>query len=78
MIGTVPPVVKYIAIDLGFPSRRWRGVSDSETRKYLSDIVETDLLCCLSRLKKDKAQVQESALMNDFAKAKRLFLDAHA
>jgi len=66
---------KYITVDLGFPSRHWRGISDAEIRKYLAELVETGLLCCLSRLKKDKTQVQVQALMNDFAKAKRLFLE---
>src|SRR5580698_1839679 len=46
---------KYITVDLGFPSRKWRGVPDSAIRRYLADIVETGLLCCLHRLKKDKA-----------------------
>lgn len=65
---------KYITVDLGFPSRKWRGVIDSEIRKYLADIVETGLLCCLHRLKKDKAKVQEANLMNDFTKVKQRFL----
>src|ERR1700704_1430660 len=34
---------KYITIDLGFPSRRWRGVTDSEIRRYLAETVETGL-----------------------------------
>jgi hypothetical protein len=39
---------KCITVDLGFPSHRWRGVSDTEIRKYLAEIVETGLLCCLT------------------------------
>jgi hypothetical protein len=65
---------KYITVDLGFPSRRWKGVTDSEIRRHLADIVETGLLCCLHRLKKDKLKVHEVSLMNDFTKAKRHFL----
>jgi hypothetical protein len=65
---------KYITVDLGFPSHRWRGVSDKEIRKYLADLVETGLLCCLNRLEKDKTQVQSSKLMSDFALAKLRFL----
>lgn len=65
---------RYITVDLGFPSRKWRGVSDSEIRRYLADIVETGLLCCLHRLKKDKVKVHEAKLMNDFANVKRNFL----
>jgi hypothetical protein len=67
---------KYISVDLGFPSRRWRGVSDEEIRKYLTELVETGLLCCLSRLQKDKTQVQSSKLMSDFASVKQMFLKA--
>ena len=65
---------KYITIDLGFPSRRWRGVTDSEIRRYLAETVETGLLCCLHRLKKDKTKVREASLMNDFTKVKQHFL----
>ena len=65
---------KYITVDLGFPSRRWRGVTDAEIRKYLAEIVETGLLCCLHRLKKDKTKVREANLMDDFAKVKQHFL----
>jgi hypothetical protein len=65
---------KYITVDLGFPSRRWRGVTDAKIRRYLAEIVETGLLCCLHRLKKDKTKVREASLMNDFTKAKECFL----
>jgi hypothetical protein len=66
---------KYITLDLGFPSSRWRGVSDRSIREYLSTIVETGFLCCLHRLKKDKVKVRGAALMTDFAEVKRRFLD---
>lgn len=65
---------RYITVDLGFPSRKWRDVVGREIRKYLADIVETGLLCCLHRLKKDKAKVQEAKLLNDFTKVKQHFL----
>src|SRR5882762_343354 len=65
---------RYITVDLGFPSRKWRGVSDSEIRRYLADSVETGLLCCLHRLKKDKVRVHEAKLMNDFTNVKQDFL----
>jgi len=65
---------RYITVDLGFPSRKWRGVSPREIRRYLADIVETGLLCCLHRLKKDKVKVHEAKLMNDFTNVKQDFL----
>lgn len=65
---------RYITVDLGFPSRKWRGVPDSEIRRYLADIVETGLLCCLHRLKEDKVKVHEAKLMNDYTNVKRNFL----
>jgi hypothetical protein len=64
-----------ITVDLGFPCRRWRGVSDKEIREYLAGAVETGLLCCLHRLKKDKVEVRDAALMRGFAAVKRRFLD---
>jgi hypothetical protein len=65
---------KYITVDLGMPTRKWRDVNDTEIRRYLAEIVETGLLCCLHRLKKDKAKVDEATLLGDFAKVKRHFL----
>ena len=65
---------RYITVDLGFPSQKWRGMSDSAIRSYLANLVETGLLCCVHRLKKDKAKVHEAELMNDFTKAKNNFL----
>jgi hypothetical protein len=64
---------KYITVDLGFPSRKWKGADDREIRKYLSEIVETGLLCCLHRLKKDKVRVDQTSLIRDFTKAKQDF-----
>jgi hypothetical protein len=65
---------KYITVDLGFPTRRWKNVADGEIPKYLAEIVETGLLCCLHRLKKDKAKVDEAALLGDYENVKRHFL----
>jgi hypothetical protein len=65
---------RYITVDLGFPSRKWRGVSHSEIRRYLAETVETGILCCLHRLKKDKVKVQNVRLMNDFTSVKQNFL----
>ena len=64
---------KYITVDLGFPSHKWKGADDREIRKYLIEIVETGLLCCLHRLKRDKVKVDHTSLMRDFTKAKRDF-----
>jgi hypothetical protein len=64
---------KYITVDLGFPSYRWRDATDSEIRNYLAEVVETGLLCCINRLRKDKTAVAASRLMSDFALVKKLF-----
>jgi hypothetical protein len=66
---------KFITVDLGFPSHRWRNRSDDEIRHYLADIVKTGLLCCVNRLKKDKTAVSPR-LMEDYAVVKKLFLDS--
>ena len=65
---------RYITVDLGFPSRRWKSASDRDMRKYLAELVETGLLCCASRLEKDRAQVDIQRLMRDFSAAKKAFL----
>ena len=67
-------VKRYITVDLGFPSRKWKGADDREIRKGLSEIVETDLLCCIHRLKKDKVKVDQTSLLRDFNRAKQDFL----
>jgi hypothetical protein len=65
---------KYITVDLGFPSSRWKGATDSSIREYISEATETGLLCCIRRLEKDKSWVDSGRLMSDFAKVKQLFL----
>jgi hypothetical protein len=65
---------RYISVDLGFPSIRWKGASDTQIREFLVEAVETGLLCCLRRLEKDKTEVDASSLLRDFATAKRTFL----
>jgi hypothetical protein len=47
---------------------------DRDMRKYLAELVETGLLCCASRLEKDRAQVDIQRLMRDFSAAKKAFL----
>ena len=69
---------KYITVDLGFPSYRWKGASDQYIREYLAEAIETGLLCCLRRLEKDKTKVDGSKLLADFAQVKRTFLMPHA
>lgn len=64
----------YITVDLGFPSHRWKGSTDSSIREYLAEAVETGLLCCIRRLEMDKSPVDSAGLMGDFAKVKQLFL----
>jgi hypothetical protein len=67
-------VEKYITVDLGFPSSRWKGVTDASIRKYIAEAIETGLLCCIRRLEKDKSSIDPDQLMADFEKAKRVFL----
>ena len=69
---------KYITVDLGFPSNRWKGATESGIREYLAEAVETGLLCCIRRLETDKSPVDSARLMGDFAKVKRLFLAGDA
>lgn len=65
---------KYITLDLGFPSNKWKKASDSSIREYIAEAVETGLLCCIRHLEKDKTPVDSARLMDDFAKVKKLFL----
>lgn len=65
---------KYITVDLGFPSNRWKGATDSSIREYIAEAVETGLLCCIRRLEKDRSPVESTKLMKDFTRAKQVFL----
>jgi hypothetical protein len=69
---------KYITLDLGFPSNRWKAAPESSIREYLAEAVETGLLCCIKRLQTDKSPVDSARLMGDFAKVKQLFLAGDA
>jgi hypothetical protein len=64
---------RYVAVDLGFPSWRWKNQDDATIRRYLLELVETGLLCCLRRLEKDKVKVDSEALLRDFSLVKRDF-----
>lgn len=65
---------RYITLDLGFPSYRWKGVTENDIRKYILDSVETGLLCFIRRLEKDKTQIDSAKLLNDFGRVKEMFL----
>lgn len=64
----------YITLDIAFPSREWKGRSNLHIRKFLLQIVEMGLRCCLDRLRKEKVPVQEEKLLADFSHVKDLFL----
>src|SRR5713226_4158028 len=38
---------RYITLDWGFPSSRWKGATGSNIRTYIAAVVETGLLCCI-------------------------------
>jgi len=65
---------RYITVDLGFPSRRWKSKSDQDIKVYFAELVETGLLCFARRLDKDKAQIDLQRLISDFGAAKAEFL----
>ena len=65
---------RYITVDLGLPSQRWKRATDREIRKYIVDVVETGLLCCSRRLEKDRSQIDVRKLMSDFNAAKMDYL----
>jgi len=65
---------RYITVDLGFPSYKWKGTADSEICSYVARLVETGLLCCIRRLEKDKVSIDAEKLMSDFGRARDRFL----
>jgi hypothetical protein len=67
---------KYITVDLGFPSSKWKGATDTSIREFLAEAVETGLLCCIRRLEIDRVPTDADRLLADFAKVKQSFLHA--
>ena len=65
---------KYITLDLGFPSSKWKAATDAEIRQFIVEAVETGLLCCIRHLQKDKTTIDSAKLISDFCKARRVFL----
>lgn len=65
---------KYITVDLGFPSYRWKDANDSSIRAFIAEAVETGLLCCIRRLEKDRTPVDSYTLLEDFRRARTLYL----
>lgn len=65
---------RYVTVDLGFPSRRWKAVSEEHLREFLVESTGQGLLCCLRRLEKDGEQVDSAKLLRDFAHAQMDFL----
>ena len=64
----------YITVDLGFPSSEWKGQSDEHIRRYLAQIVETGLRCCLERLARDGADVDGDRLLADYERVRQEYL----
>ena len=60
---------RYITVDLGFPSRRWKRVT--ETSKYFAELVETGLLCFARRLTKTGLKSTLQRLISDFGAARK-------
>ena len=67
---------KYITVDLGFPSYKWKDATDRSIREYLAEAIETGLLCCLRRLEKDRVEIDATRLLSDFGEARKIFLGA--
>jgi len=65
---------KLISVDLGFPSRHWRGETDEHIRRFVFEAVQAGLLCCLSRLAKDKTDANSEQLLSDLDRVKQLYL----
>lgn len=65
-------------LDLVPPSRKRKRATDVELRKHLAEAVQTERLCCVRRPEEGQAPFESARSKADFAKAKRLYLDAGA
>ncbi|ALC85157.1 hypothetical protein AM499_04505 [Bacillus sp. FJAT-22090] len=65
---------RYITIDVGMPRSRWEGISAKDIRNYLIDNLKKALELMVKRLEKEKYNVKEDELWNDFAKVEGEFL----
>ncbi|MHB1000352.1 MAG: hypothetical protein ACYC27_14010 [Armatimonadota bacterium] len=65
---------RYITIDIGMPKSRWQGVSPIEIRKYLLENLKQALVLIVQRLKKEKYDVDDVRLFQDFEKVEKEYL----
>ncbi|MFD0048008.1 hypothetical protein ACFVHQ_01485 [Actinomycetes bacterium NPDC127524] len=64
----------YITVDIGMPKSRWENKSDFEIRRYLINKLEEALHLFLTKLNKEKINLNEEQLFNDLNKVKVEFL----
>ena len=65
---------RYITADIVIPVERWLGKTERQLKKYLAVQVRRALEECARRLKKDKEEVDEAALLADVDAAIAEFL----
>ena len=65
---------RYIEIHIGMPRSRWEFVSQIEIKTYLISHLKNALELIVTRLKKEKYEVNETDLWNDFEKVENEFL----
>ncbi|MGG0175385.1 hypothetical protein [Gottfriedia acidiceleris] len=65
---------RYITIDVGMPQASWRSKTDFEIREYIIVNLKGALEAMVKRLKKEKYEVQETQLWEDFSEVEKQFL----
>jgi hypothetical protein len=65
---------RYIEIHIGMPRSRWEFSSPDEIKLFLINNLKIALELIVKRLKKEKYEVNETELWNDFGKVQEEFL----
>ena len=66
---------RYITVDIGVPRSRWENVSPHEMRLYLINNLKHALTLMVSKLKKEKASVNDALLFEDVARVEEEYLN---
>lgn len=65
---------RYLSIDIGISSERWRDVPGRQLREYVAHCIREALQLFIDRLKRDKTPIDDSALLRDYSAAMKNYL----
>lgn len=65
---------RYITLDIGMPKSKWEGQTSKDIRQYLLSNLEDAMHLIVKKLRKEKMDLAEDLLLEDFNKVKKEFV----